>query len=180
MKTTLISLITAFHFIVGSINAQENPWQTGSRENPWDNSENQSISNSTSNSSKQQLSVEEVLFIYDGYTTRTRKGALELNSEMNSHVNKTYKSAPMFWTNWATGLLLNVYSIPLNLITSGLPSKRTKMAFAEFRWNNPDLDEETLSKYHRKLRLKKFLSGLGGTAAGIATGFVVILVLFAI
>lgn len=168
--------------------AQENPWQTKSNDNPWDKNadQNTKITNETqiSTDSNQpqstNLKVDEVLFIYDEYTTSATKGSYELNKEMNRHVIKTYKSAPMFWTTYVTGLLLNVFSVPVNLIVSGLPSKRTDAALVDFDFNNPNMDQQTLKKYHRKLRFKKFLSGLGGTAAGMATGVGILLILILI
>lgn len=189
MKTYLFThtLIGALMLMNALTFAQENPWQTKSSDNPWDKNadQNTEITNETQISAESNqpqstnLKVNEVLFIYDEYTTSATKGSYELNKEMNRHVMKTYKSAPMFWTTYATGLLLNVFSIPVNLIASGLPSKRTNAALVDFDFNNPNMDQQTLKKYHRKLRLKKFASGIGGTAAGIATvaGIILILIL---
>ena len=154
--------------------AQDNPWQTNSEVNPWENNDSIPHSKLKNSEESKQILVEEILFVYDEYTKTALKGTNQLNSEMNRHVNKTYKSAPMFWTNFTTGLLLNIFSVPINLISSGLPSKRTDQALVNFEQDNPNLDKRTLKKYHSKLRAKKFLSGLGGTVAGIASGIIIL------
>lgn len=183
MKTKLFTyiLFSALLFVSSLTTAQENPWKTNSDQNPWDKNDSGITSKPKETENRinktRSLSVDEVLFIYDNYSTTAKIESPEFNYELKKHVREHYNSKPMFWSAFVTGLILNVYSIPLNLVVSLIPSKQTRKAFENFAASNPNLDDKTLKKYNQRLRLKKFGSGTGGTFAGIATGIGLLLLI---
>jgi len=171
-KIETLLLLAGTMFILPALNAQENPWLTKSQvRNPWLNGSNttessQSIKTEFKDSSKLVALSDSVILPSREATTIERNTHTSLVL-IEAESRDAYPAKGEFGGSFATGLILNILSLPINALIGTAPTIKSKAYEAKFKEENPDVTRNELKAFKRGIRKKRAGRAAAGTACGI-------------
>ncbi len=180
-KYQISLLVTVTILLTSNVRAQENPWVTTSQqENPWGTEEKSEKNNKatekavidtieTSVEPNQSISLptKEVTII----DSDSHASLIQIEDEANA----SFKAPGAFAGSFVTGLIFNVFSIPINAIIATAPTLRTKHYERSFQEQNPDATISEKRAFRRGIRKKRAGRAAAGTICGIAGQILIII-----
>jgi len=177
-----------------SLEAQENPWISEPKgENPWVTEDPKKETTSENNN---DVKVDSTLIL----TTRTDKPTstssqdqfifndriITIDKRNRNYKLKLKKEGKKLYTYNAqltcgilTGAVINVYALPINIIGSFVPTKRTNALMNQFEKDNPKATVAESKSVRRGITQKRLGKALTGNLIGAGINIIALIMLFA-
>lgn len=161
-----------------SYSQEENPWKTIKKENPWKTETNESSKKDTTGINPTQ---EKTVIVQKAQHAVPNSDTITLETkpsqqivvkrtnvyEIEDRAKNEYKAGAAFGASVATGFLLNIFSLPINLTSVFVPTYQEKRMIAEFKEDNPEASKYEVKAVKRGIRKKRGKNTAGGTAVGL-------------
>lgn len=176
-----------------SLEAQENPWISKPKgQNPWVNedpkkeptSENNnevkvdSIMILTTRSDKQTSASSQSQFIFNDQIITIDKRNRNYKLQLKKEGKKLYTYNAQLTGGILTGAVINVYALPINIIGSFVPTKRTNSLMNQFEKDNPKATDSESKAVKRGISQKRLGKALTGNLIGIGINIIALFMLF--
>ena len=199
--------ITSFLFC-SALTAQENPWVAKPKgENPWtteDPKKGSSTEPTKTTETPEPLTKEEVptinidsakvlpiktekpialsatesQFIFNDRTVIVDKSNRYYKLRLKEEGKKLYVSKASRNGGILTGALINVYSLPINIIGSFIPSNRTNLLIEQFEKDNPKATIQESRAVRRGINQRRLGKAMAGNLIGIGINIIALLIIF--
>ena len=174
-------LLTVLFFVcVLSGFSQVNPWKNPSKENPWENpsKENPWEKKTNSESKKNNTNIDSTIISNtdSNVVAIPTYAALSLKSIERISRNE-YKASSAFVGSFVSSGIFLIFALPVNMLTSLVPTKKVDLFVENYKkqLNNPS--KEQIKAVKKGIQKKRSLNSLGGSLAGMGTGFAFWLIL---
>lgn len=190
VKVLLIAVLALLSFNgIG----QENPWTTSPKgENPWISHQHQEKAPSGND---KKVSMKEPNPSKTVQTAESRSSGsirvfllndsiIELNNQSHDYYrtlrkigNKSYTANGAFAAGIVSSSIFNLFAIPLNIITSAIPTKKANYTIIQFRKNNPHATQKEINVVKFGISGKRFSRAFGGMAIGCVINLATIILI---
>lgn len=207
VKRILFLGITSLLFC-SALNAQENPWVAKPKgENPWtteDPKKEPSTEPTKTIETPETLPKEEVptikidsakvlpiktekpialsatesKFIFNDRTVIVDKSNRYYKLRLKEEGKKLYVSKASRNGGILTGALINVYSLPINIIGSFIPTSRTNLLIEQFEKDNPKATVQESRAVRRGINQRRLGKAMVGNLIGIGINIIALLIIF--
>jgi hypothetical protein len=179
-STSSFLLTVLFCVCAFSVFSQVNPWKIPSKENPWENpsKENPWENKTNSESKKNNTNIDSTIISNtdSNVVAIPTYAALSLKSIERISRNE-YKASSAFVGSFVSSGIFLIFALPVNMLTSLVPTKKVDLFVENYKkqLNNPS--KEQIKAVKKGIQKKRSLNSLGGSLAGMGTGFAFWLIL---
>lgn len=175
--------------------SQTNPWENTSKENPWVKTSEKENSVTTSSPKIDSIDIVNPVdslmtstldsistTIQTNVSTQKSIEPIVLTDNNDSYyflngvkqkVNYEYKAPTAFIGSFITGGFFLMFAIPVNMLTSVIPTPRVEKYVTNYLNENPKASKEEIKAVKKGIQKKRSTNSLGGSLAGMATGITV-------
>ena len=163
---TLSIIVTLF--LSSSLNSQSNPWETSPSENPWGEQAKTTKVPQSGDTVLQTKKVETVNPVYLSYTRKR---------ELQSIGADNYNATASFVGSMITASFINFLALPVNLLTSFTPNRKTQKAIDNYKYDHPNATRNELKEIKKGTRGKRAIQAGWGTLAGMGVNILAFLIM---
>lgn len=169
--------------------SQTNPWENTSEENPWERTNKEEIKTTKTNSDstalfpviKNQSTIKvdsltkqvEVIQVNNSEQFTINKNNPFYFTVVEQQSRKEFKAPAAFVGSFLTGGVFLILALPINMITSVIPTNRADAFVEKYKDENPKASKQEIKAVKKGIQMKRSLNSLGGSLAGMATGIIV-------
>lgn len=203
IKRMLLILLLSFTSLLSF--GQENPWiNTNKGENPWGNqaeketeivakesTDTTTITDTTmlivkdfaTSDSTETAKIDTIIIIdrtsnVDHLATKSAEPIAVTERDLyliEMDAESEYRAGAAVGGSFVTGLLLNIFSIPINTVSVFVPTNQQNKMVVEYKEAHPNYTEKEIKAVKKGIRKKRGTRTAIGTVAGIGTQLVVFL-----
>jgi|GEM_PF-1289106 hypothetical protein len=124
------------------------------------------------------LSATESQFVFNDRTIIVDKSNQYYKLRLKEEGKKLYASNAPLYGGILTGAVINVYSLPINIIGSFIPTHRTNSLIEQFEKDNPKATVQESRAVKRGINQRRLGKAMKGNLIGIGINIIALLIIF--